>query len=162
MTNCTVAAPVRATKTPARFKAAPLPAPTGAPTKRTVSEASRAASEALAYVSFLMCEIMENADLVREFKGPAELFRVADEKAATLAYGDDDDQPVEVGKSEIEALAAALDAALDSLDAAAQDSPLGAPMVIAALAHHAQDLLVRIADALEASPATLAPLAALC
>lgn len=161
MTNCTAAAPARATRAPARSKAAPAPAITSTPSERAVSAASRAASEALSYVSILLCEIVENDDFIRHFGASADLFRAADKHAANLAYGDEDDQPVEVGSAEIKALAAVIDMALESLDTAAQDSPLAAPMVVATLAQHAQELLVRIADALEASPATLAPLDAL-
>lgn len=161
MTDCTVAAPVRATKAPPNGKATPRPlspATTSATTRPAVSEASRAASEALTYVSFLMCEIVENDDLTKEFEVSANLFRVADEQAAVLAYGDDDDQPVEVRRPEIESLAAAINAAVESLDAAAQDSKLGAPMVVVTLAQHAQELLGRITDALEVSHVTLSPL----
>ena len=160
--NAIIARPaVRATKAPPNGKATPRPlspATTSATTRPAVSEASRAASEALTYVSFLMCEIVENDDLTKEFEVSANLFRVADEQAAVLAYGDDDDQPVEVRRPEIESLAAAINAAVESLDAAAQDSKLGAPMVVVTLAQHAQELLMRIADGLEVSATTLEPL----
>lgn len=160
MTDCTVAAPVRATKAPPNGKATPRPlspATTSATTRPAVSEASRAASEALTYVSFLMCEIVENDDLTKEFEVSADLFRVADEQAAVLAYGDDE-QLVEVGRQEIEALAAMIEVAIQSIDDAAKDSKIGAPMVVVTLAQHAQELLMRIADALEVSAATLGPL----
>lgn len=161
MTECTVAAPVRATKPPARRKATPTIV-ADAPSKRVVSEASRAASEALAYVSYLMSEVLESADFLGdEFKVSIDLFSEAENQALILAYGDDDDQPVEVGKPKIESLAAAIDAALESFDVAAQDSQLGAPIVVIALAKHAQELLVRIGDAMEVSPVSLDPLRAL-
>ncbi len=161
MTDCTVAAPTRATKAPARQKTAPSTIPISALSKRTVSDASRAASEALSYVSFLMCEIVKNDEFMSGFAGPAELFNTAENQVAILAYGDEGDQPVEVTRTEIESLADALRAAMESLDATAKDSPLGTPIAVAVLGHYAQELLARIADALEASPATLAPLMAL-
>ncbi len=161
MSEVTTRPATRATKAPARQKTAPSTIPISAPSKRTVSEASCAAAEALTYVSFLMCEIVKNDEFMSEFAGPAELFNAAENQVAILAYGDEGDRPVEVTRTEIESLADALRAAMESLDAAAKDSPLGTPIAVAVLGHYAQELLARIADALEASPATLAPLMAL-
>jgi hypothetical protein len=168
MANSIADAPVRANKAPPKAKATQTPPSAPAPpaantalAKRAVSEASCAASEAIGSVSVLLCEIVENDDFKSHFKASAELFCAAELRAAKLAYGDENDQLVEVGPSDIAALSAAIETAMSSLDIEAQGGPLGAALVVAILALHAQNLLMRISDALEASAATLGPLQAL-
>lgn len=159
MSNATAAAPVRAHKATSNAKAASItPARSAdAPPKRVVSEASRAASNAAGFASVLMSQIVELDDL--SFFGRAgDLFIQAGSFIAALAYGDEADQPINVGNDEVRRAIAMLESALETMEASADTSPLGTALLIATLAHEALDVLRRISAALEVSPATLVPL----
>lgn len=155
MTDCTVAAPVRATKAPARSKAAPSPAPTQPP----LSESDKLAAEAMQFVSVLVSAILELDDS-SVFGASEALFSQADDLASTLGYGDDIKGPVPVAQGEISLLSAILENALETLEST-QGVPEGTLFLVASFTHQALDVLQRIADALEVAPATLEPLRAL-
>lgn len=159
MSNATAAAPVRAHKATSNAKAASItPARAAdAPPKRVVSEASRAASNAAGFASVLMSQIVELDDL--SFFGRAgDLFIQAESFISALAYGDEADQPINVGNGEVMRAIAMLEAALEAMEASVDTSPPGTALLIATLAHEALDVLRRISAALEVSPATLVPL----
>lgn len=159
MSNATAAAPVRAHQATSKAKAAPVtPAPaTNAPPKRVVSDTSRAASSAASFASVLMSQIVGIDDL--QSIGPAgDLFIQAESFISALAYGDEADQPINVGNEEVTRATVMLEAALEAMEASVDTSPHGTALLIATLAHEALDVLRRISAALEVSPATLAPL----
>lgn len=154
MTNATAIAPKGATKAPARQKSAPATA------KPAIDEASIAAADAMQFVSVLMCAIVEDDDF-RSLGDAAGLFAQVETNVSCLAYGDTNDQPVPVTKGDVDRVGGMLESALSTMEAAVASLPSGTALVAATLGRQALELLGRISDALEVSPATLDPLKAL-
>ena len=143
-----------ATKAPARAKAAP------APVELEIDEASLAASRAMQFVSVLMSAIVEDEDN-RSLGDATALFVQVETNVSCLAYGDTNDEPVPVKKEDVDRVTTMLEAALNTMEATVDSLPPGTALVAATLGRQALELLGRISDALEASPATLGPLKAL-
>ncbi len=158
MTDCTAAAPARVTDQTSSARApkkstskAPAPAPAG----------QIEAAEVLGYVSVLVCSIIELDDFSSIFGPATELFKLAEARVSTLAYGDDDDAPVPIGKDDVHRLGALFDTALGAMEAQIDDLPRGSALVVETLAVQAQNILRRLSDALAVSETNLAPLKAL-
>lgn len=165
MTHFTADAPVRANKAKPKAKAIPSPilrsAAEPAHAAQPVDETSLAAAKALGFVSVLMSGIRDIPDFDESLGAATALFELFDARVADMAYGDDKIGPVPISKADIDSLSVLIQTALEQMEASSDSLPGGTVLLVATLGRQAEDLLERIADALEASPATLGPLKAL-